>query len=76
VNLKSKLEEEKICDTCSLNTYITYDEKNYILEINYLDGKFISEKIFTNDFNGISAMEEIKNQYRNENDVKKYFGII
>lgn len=76
MNLKSKLEEEKICDTCSLSTYITYDEKNYILEINYLDGRFVSEKIFTNDFNGISAMEEIKNQYRNEDDVKRYFGII
>lgn len=73
---KSKLEEKKICDECFLNTYITYDEKSYILEINYLDGRFVSEKYFPNDFNGISAMEEVKEQYRTEDDIKRYFNII
>lgn len=74
--LRSKLEEKKISDDCYINTYITYDEKTYILEINYLEGKFISEKIFPNDFNGIVHMEEVRNNYRTERDVQRYFGII
>lgn len=73
---KSKLEEVKIGNSCFLNTYITNDELSYILEINYLEGKFVSEKKFSNDFNGIAYMEEVKSLYRNENDVKRYFGII
>ncbi len=74
--LRSKLEEKKISDNCYINIYISYDEKTYILEINYLGGKFVTEKIFPNDFRGISEMEEVKNNYRNDNDVKRYFGII
>lgn len=73
---KSKLEQVKIGDNCFLNTYITNDELNYILEINYLDGKFVAEKQFSNDFNGIAYMEEVKSLYRNENDVRRYFGLI
>jgi hypothetical protein len=76
VDLKSKLEEKKISDGCSLNTYITYDEQSYILEINYLDGKFVAEKIFPNNYMGIAEMEEVKGHYRNENDIKRYFDII
>lgn len=76
MNHKSKLEEVKIGDNCFLNTYITNDELNYILEINYLEGKFVAEKHFSNDFNGIAYMEEVKSLYRNENDVKRYFGLI
>ena len=76
MDLRSKLEEYKLSENCFLNTYITYDEKNYVLEINYLDGRFVAEKTFPNDYNGIGRMEEVKNQYRDENDVKRYFGII
>ena len=76
MNLKSKLEEKAISENCSLNTYITYDETNYVLEINYLDGKFISEKQFANNYIGIAKMEEAKDLYRNEEDVKRYFGLI
>lgn len=75
MDLKSKLEEKKISEGCSLNTYITYDEQSYVLEISYLNGKFIAEKTFPNNFSGIADMEEIKDQYRNENDIKRYFDI-
>lgn len=76
MNLKSKLESRKISDNCYINTYITYDEKKYILEINYMDGKFVSEKEFFNNYKGVGLMEETKGLYNNENDVKNYFGII
>lgn len=76
MNLKSKLEEVKIGESCFLNTYISHDELNYILEINYLEGRFVAEKQFPNDFNGIAYMEEVKSLYRSEDDVKRYFGII
>jgi hypothetical protein len=76
VNLKTELESKKISDNCFLKTYITYDEKTYILEINYRSGRFVAEKQFSNDFNGIAHMEEIKSQYRSEEDVKRHFGII
>lgn len=76
MNLKSELEQKKISKNCFLKTYITYDEKTYILEINYLDGKFIAERSFHNNYNGIAYMEEVKNQFRTEEDIRKYFDII
>lgn len=74
--IKTFLEEKKVSEQCSLNTYITYDEENYVLEINYLDGKFVAEKQFSNSINGVARMEETISQIKNENDVKRYFGII
>ena len=76
MELKSKLEEKKISEDCVLNIYISYDEQSYVLEINYLDGRFVAEKTFPNNYDGIAYMEEVKGLYRNENDVKRYFGII
>ena len=76
LNLKSKLETYQLSDNCVINTYITYDENNYVLEIDYMNGKFTAEKTFINNYYGIAEMEEVRTQYRNEDDVKKYFGII
>lgn len=73
---KFKLEEKTICKNCVINTYIAQDEKNYILQIDYLQGKFVSEKTFANDLNGIELMEETKNLFKTEYDIKEYFGII
>lgn len=76
MNLKEKLEECKLSEDCFINTYITYDEKSYILEINYLEGRFVSEKTFPNNKSGVARMEEEKHVYRDENDVKRYFKLI
>lgn len=73
---KFKLEEKIVCKNCVINTYIARDEKNYILQIDYLQGKFVSEKIFTNDLNGIELMEEAKDLFKTEYDIRGYFGII
>lgn len=73
MDLKEKLEEWTISDNCSINTYISYDEQNYILEINYMDGRFISEKLFPNNQSGVARMEELKHRYKCEEDVRKYF---
>jgi hypothetical protein len=71
-----ELEFEKISENCYVKTYITYDEQNYILEINYKMGQFVAEKQFPNSYNGIASMEEIRKKYKNEDDIKRYFGII
>ena len=76
VGLKTELESKELSENCKIVTYITYDEKTYVLEINLNDGRFVAEKQFSNDFNGIAHMEEIKSQYRSEDDVKRHFGII
>lgn len=76
MELKSELEKIDISETCFLKVYITCDEAKYVLELNYLDGKFVAEKTFQNSMDGVSGMEEVKDLYRNENDVKRYFGII
>lgn len=73
---KLKLEEKIISKNCILSTYITRDEINYILEINYLKGKFVSEKLFSNNLDGIELMEEAKELFKTEYDIKEYFGII
>lgn len=73
---KSKIEEQQVCDKCVLTTYITHDENYYILELNYMDGKFISEKHYPNDYNGFQDMEMFRSSYKEECDVKKHFGLI
>jgi hypothetical protein len=70
-----KLEDKTISKNCIINTYINKNEEFYILEINYLKGKFISEKIFTNDLNGVELMEETIKLFKTEYDIKEYFGI-
>lgn len=70
-----KLEDKTISKNCIINTYINKNEEFYILEINYLKGKFISEKIFTNDLNGVELMEETIKLFKTEHDIKEYFGI-
>ena len=76
MNLKSELEKNIISDDCFVKIYITLDEERYVLELNYLEGKFIAERQFQNNMDGIADMEQVKDLYRNENDVKRYFGII
>ena len=73
---KLKLEEKVISSNCTLNTYITRDERSYVLEINYLKGRFVSEKFFSNDLEGVELMEEAKELFKTEYDIKEYFGII
>lgn len=76
IGLKTELESKEIAKDCFLRTYIAYDEKTYILQIDYKDGRFIAEKQFPNDYNGIVNMEEVKSQYRSEEDVKRHFDIL
>lgn len=76
MDLKSELEKIKISENSFLKVYIAIDEENYVLELNYLDGQFVSEKMFPNNIDGVAYMEEVKNLYRSENDVKRYFGLI
>jgi len=75
MDLKSKLEEKKISDQAKLVTYVSYDDEHLYFEINYLNGKFVSEKVFPNNYKSVELIEELKQQYRNEHDVKKHFGI-
>ena len=76
MDLKSELEKVDISENSFLKVYIAIDEENYVLELNYLNGQFISEKFFPNNIDGVASMEEIKNLYRSENDIKRYFGLI
>lgn len=76
MELRFKLEEKRISNNCLIKTYITNDEKHYILELDYLDGKFIAEKLFSNDYKGIASMEDVKNRYQTEYEFQSYFGIV
>ena len=76
MDLKSELEKIDISENCFLKVYINCDEQSYVLELNYLEGKFKAEKTFPNNIDGVAYMEEVKSLYRNENDIKRYFGII
>ena len=70
--LRLKLEENKISENYTITTYMTYDEKNYVLEINYLDGTFLIERIFPNNMHGVGKIEEFKEEYSNEESIKEY----
>lgn len=75
IDLKTELDSKQISKNCFLRTYITYDEKTYILQIDYKSGRFVAEKQFSNNYEGIVDMEEMKNQFRSEEDVKRHFDI-
>jgi len=76
MNTKSELEKINISNNSFLKIYIKDSEEEYVLELNYLDGRFVSEKLFPNNIDGVASMEEEKGLYNNENDIKRYFGII
>ena len=71
MDLTTELESIQISDESFVKIHITCDEKIYVLEINYLDGRFVAEKQFPNNFNGIANMEETKSQFKCENDVRR-----
>ena len=58
-----------------MKIYINHDENKYVLEVNYMNGKFVLEKMFPNNIYGVESMENVKELYRSEYDVKSYFGI-
>jgi hypothetical protein len=76
IDTKTKLESNKLSDKCFVNIYISKNEASYILELDYLNGRFVSQKIFPNSLDGVAYMEETKDLFKNEDDIKKYFGII
>lgn len=76
MQIKTQLDSNSFSKDCFVATYITPDEKTYIFEINYLDGKFVCERTFPNSREGVAAMEEFKCTYKCELDVRKHFGLI
>jgi hypothetical protein len=76
MGLKNKLEQLSLSNECHVSIYITCDEKHYILELNYQKNRFVAEKQYPNTLFGVAEMEHEKLKYRNEDDVKEYFGII
>lgn len=76
IDTKTKLESNKLSDKCFINIYITKNEAAYVLELDYLSGRFVAQKTFPNNLDGVAYMEETRDLFKNEDDVKKYFGII
>lgn len=54
---------------------VAYDESKVFLEINYMNGKFILQKTFTNNYVGINELETTRKEFNNEEKVKEHFGI-
>lgn len=73
---KIQLDFNIFSESSFMATYITSDEKTYVVEINYRNGKFVSEKQFPNNTEGVAQMEELRSLYRSEFDIQRYFGII
>jgi hypothetical protein len=73
---KIELEQQKIDHNCVIKTFLTKDERYYILQLNYMGGKYVAEKTYSNNMIGVGYMEEFKQLYRNEYDFKKYFGFV
>jgi hypothetical protein len=73
---KIELEQQKIDTNCVIKTFLTPDERYYILQLSYMDGRYVAEKSYTNDVVGVGYMEEFKQLHRSEYDFKKYFGFI
>lgn len=76
IDTKTKLECNKLSDKCFVNVYISKNETSYILELDYLNGRFVAQKIFPNSLDGVAYMEETRGLFKSEDDIKKYFGII
>lgn len=76
IDTKTKLESNRLSEKCFINIYISKNEKMYILELDYLNGRFVAQKNFPNSLDGVAYMEETRDLFKNEEDVKKYFGII
>jgi hypothetical protein len=68
---QSVIEDENLVIT----TLMDYNEEKIFLKVDYLDGKFIIEKQFRNNYIGIDEFEKTKNNLMSEESVKAYFGM-
>lgn len=54
---------------------ITTDEEDLFLIIDYMDGRFMIEKRFHNNFWGVEQMNVERNKFNTEEKVIQYLGI-
>lgn len=68
-----KLSEE-VVDTCKLQVFEDDTKLRLVLRIE-LDSRFISERVFPNTCNGRDDLDSLKNNFKNKQDFKKFFGV-
>lgn len=71
-NYRTKLEQTKITDNLLHTLYLSADEDRVFLTVDYMNGKFMIEKSFTNNKMGLDELSIIKNQFNEEDKIRKY----
>jgi len=69
------IEKNKLSDNLLHKISVSSDEENVFLVIDYMDGKFVIEKIFRNNPMGLSEMEAVMESLDDDEKIKKYLKI-
>lgn len=69
------IEEYEPADNVKIQISVTYDETRVYLDVLYLEGKFTIQRNYPNNYIGLQNLEEDKQEFETEEQVKKYFGL-
>lgn len=72
---RNLINTKKISDDLVQRTYISLDNQNLMLEVDYKKKKFVIERSFTNNYLGKEQMAEIVKDFDTEEKVKKHLGL-
>ena len=72
---KTTIETRDLTDLLKHKIQLTTDEERIFLVVDYIDGRFIIEKGFKNNYIGLSKLERECERYDTEDKVIKYLGL-
>lgn len=72
---RSTIEKRELTDNLIHKIQITTDEESLFLVVEYMDGRFIIEKNFKNNYIGLEAMNQTCEKFDTEEKIKQYLGI-
>lgn len=73
MEIKINLETKVISDNIVQTTYMSPNEETVHLTINYMNGKYIIDKAFQNNYWGKKELEKVMKNFDTEEKVKKHF---
>ncbi len=72
---RSILEKNTLTDNLFYQLQMSSDEERIFLVVDYMDGKFIIEKNFKNNYIGLDLLDRECEKFNTEAKVTKYLGL-
>ena len=69
------IEEIQITNNLKHTTYVAYDESKIFLEVNFMDGKYIIQKTFKNNYIELETYEKVRKDLDSDERIIEYLNL-